>query len=211
MKCTELKEHLALYADGSLKGEEALGVQRHLEGCPSCREDLEGLKGMLGLLKAVPEPPVPGKLHRHIMAGIREERERAKRKRAGRWFGMPRTLAAAAAVFLLFFAGGNLYLTAPLMSGSTRSDYGLLESQDAQPRDDVAVAGELPEAEAGEDKAVENEAEEERSREGALPGPESRQRNPIGNIAAYNAALFALGGGLWYYYRRRVQSQRGNR
>lgn len=205
MKCTELKEHLALYADGSLKGEEALGVQRHLEGCPSCREDLEGLKGMLGLLKAVPEPPVPGKLHRHIMAGIREERERAKRKRAGRWFGMPRTLAAAAAVFLLFFAGGNLYLTAPLMGGSPRSDY-LMESQEAQPQDDVAVAGELPEADAGKEEAA-----EERSREGALPAPESRQRNPIGNIAAYNAALFALGGGLWYYYRRRVQSHRGNR
>lgn len=41
MKCDEIEIKVSAYADGELSAEEQQSVERHLEGCPACREELE--------------------------------------------------------------------------------------------------------------------------------------------------------------------------
>jgi hypothetical protein len=201
MNCPDIQENLALYADGSLEGPKERQVREHLKDCVSCREELGAFRAMLNLVQAVPEPPVPSGLHWHIMKGIQAERRRAKRKKAGAWFGLPRALTAAAAAFLLFFAGGNYYLAIPLttMSPAYSDSDSRAEINKGQKGTDLAAdpdaAATQPEAPPGEDS----------SRNGILPAPAGRPPlNPVRNLVFFNGGLFALGGGFWYYYRRKT-------
>lgn len=60
MKCTEVKELLSAYFDDELSAERHLQVQRHVEGCPDCRRELDGF-GRLSQLATesiVSTPPV---------------------------------------------------------------------------------------------------------------------------------------------------------
>lgn len=204
MMCRDLQEYLALYADGSLEGEEALQVDKHLAACPRCREELLALQEMLGLIKTVPEPPAPPGLHRHIMAGIKGEKEKHKKRGREYWFGIPRTVAAAAAVFILFFAGGNYYLGASLLDRSPRADYGVMEELGADSAQLAEAPEEMETDERGATEATEATEETLTREEEPLAAPVSRYDNPLRNLTLFNAGLFALGGGFWYYYRRKT-------
>lgn len=53
-------EDLALYALGSLQGDERANLEKHLDTCPSCRQELEALRGdsaLLALSASGPKPP----------------------------------------------------------------------------------------------------------------------------------------------------------
>jgi anti-sigma factor RsiW len=41
----EFAEDLALYALGSLEGDERFGLEKHLEECAGCRRELDLLRG----------------------------------------------------------------------------------------------------------------------------------------------------------------------
>jgi anti-sigma-K factor RskA len=60
----QFAEDLALYALGCLEGDEKLTLEKHLDGCVSCRRELEQLRGdaaLLALTTAGPKPPVRSK------------------------------------------------------------------------------------------------------------------------------------------------------
>ena len=46
----QFAEDLALYALGSLQGDELAALEKHLQECSSCRRELEQLRGDMGLL-----------------------------------------------------------------------------------------------------------------------------------------------------------------
>ncbi len=203
MKCSDMQELLALYADDSLEGEDAFRVKQHLDACAFCREELVYLQESLGLLHGQAAPPLPPGLHQHIMAGVREEkRQRAKAKGTpGFWLRFPRSMAAAAAVFLMFLVGGNLYLTNQLFGGVVMdAGYRSLDFDNAE---EALLASE------DESKDLEDDASAPAAQEELTAAQELRRENPIRDIVLYNAALLSLGsGGLWYYYRRKNKSPR---
>ncbi|MGH7489257.1 MAG: anti-sigma factor [bacterium] len=56
----QFADDLALLAVGALQGDERVAVEKHLEGCPACRRELERLRGdtaLLALSAAGPQPP----------------------------------------------------------------------------------------------------------------------------------------------------------
>jgi Putative zinc-finger len=60
MNCEEIKDLLSEYLDGELDQRERKLVEEHLENCPGCAEELDGLKDCLknlGSLKNVEPPP----------------------------------------------------------------------------------------------------------------------------------------------------------
>lgn len=70
----QFAEDLALYALGSFEGTERHALEKHLQGCASCRRELELLRGDLGLLAltaAGPRPPV--RARQRLMAAIASE------------------------------------------------------------------------------------------------------------------------------------------
>ena len=52
-------EDISAYIDDELEPVRKEALERHLESCTSCREELESLRGVVSLLNRVPEAPVP--------------------------------------------------------------------------------------------------------------------------------------------------------
>jgi hypothetical protein len=106
--CREWRESLGAYTLGRLTPEERVGIEAHLEGCPSCDAELHSLNGVAALLPHAdperfgPAPQPPADLGRRILAGFDAEMQaraqRRKRRRFG--FGFAGGLAAAAAAVL---------------------------------------------------------------------------------------------------------------
>ena len=70
----QFAEDLALYALGSLEGTERQALEKHLEGCASCRRELELVRGDLSLLAlttAGPKPPARSR--QRLMSAIGSE------------------------------------------------------------------------------------------------------------------------------------------
>ncbi|MFY9660237.1 MAG: anti-sigma factor [Terriglobales bacterium] len=70
----QFAEDLALYALGSLEGDERQALETHLDGCAACRRELELLRGdvsLLALTAAGPKPPV--RARQRLMSAIAAE------------------------------------------------------------------------------------------------------------------------------------------
>jgi anti-sigma-K factor RskA len=102
----QFAEDLALYALGSLEGEERTALERHLTECASCRRELELARGdaaLLALTATGPQPPA--RARQRLMAAIaKEPRVPALVKKPSRgmgaWWGVMGWAAAAAMVLV---------------------------------------------------------------------------------------------------------------
>ena len=101
----QFADDLALLALGALSGDERSALEKHLEGCASCRRELEALRGDLSLLSlttAGPRPPARSK--QRLMSAIAAEPRLPKPvstpapRRS--WWGAMGWVAAAAMVVL---------------------------------------------------------------------------------------------------------------
>lgn len=101
-------EDLAAYLLGALEADEATAMERHLEGCERCREEMRWLEPALQTLpEAVERQEPPRQLRESLMAEVREdvreaEARRAPSRPARRWLLKP---AMGLAVVALLVAG----------------------------------------------------------------------------------------------------------
>jgi anti-sigma-K factor RskA len=104
----QFAEDLALYALGTLGGQELVAVETHLRECADCRGELERLRGDASLLAfstVGPRPPARSK-ERLLSALAKEPRfvpARSGKKRG--WWGALGWAAAAAAIILMLLLG----------------------------------------------------------------------------------------------------------
>lgn len=92
------EELLTQRALGELRPEEERELERHLAGCPECREEAEALHLVHGELKGASVPPPP-----YLKARVMENLPRR------RWLMPSSAILAAAAVFVVAAIGGVLY------------------------------------------------------------------------------------------------------
>ncbi len=64
----ELNALVATYSVDALQGEELIAVETHLEGCATCRDELDSFRQALAQL--VPDSPAPSKVWERIVAEI---------------------------------------------------------------------------------------------------------------------------------------------
>jgi anti-sigma-K factor RskA len=129
----QFADDLALHALGSLTGAERIALERHLEGCASCRRELELLCGDLSLLSlstAGPQPPV--RARQRLMSAIAAEPRLPKRAtspaRSRSWWGM---LGWAVAAGMALFSVGLLRQNSSLQR-DVASVRGMFAGQQAQ-------------------------------------------------------------------------------
>jgi hypothetical protein len=83
MNCKQVRDNLSPYLDQVLSQEEVNLVEKHLEKCSSCRQELIDLKKTLSLIQGLPELPVPESfqidLHRKLEA-LQQEKETKNKK-----------------------------------------------------------------------------------------------------------------------------------
>lgn len=60
MNCERFEKHVALYAGGELRGRELHRMERHVEECPGCRQQLEELRAIRSGLSKLRDEPVSG-------------------------------------------------------------------------------------------------------------------------------------------------------
>jgi anti-sigma-K factor RskA len=101
----QFADDLALLALGSLEGEERVALEKHLEGCPGCRRELERLRGdtaLLALSASGPKPPQRSR-ERLLKEIAKEPRsQKIPARRASSSF-MPWLVAAAFMLLAGFF------------------------------------------------------------------------------------------------------------
>jgi anti-sigma-K factor RskA len=99
----QFAEDLALYALGSLPGDERVALEKHLEGCNGCRRELEQLRGDMALMALSTAGPVPPQRARQrLMESVaREPRGASIAAKSGWWTLVPWVAAAALAVGLI--------------------------------------------------------------------------------------------------------------
>ena len=111
----QFAEDLALYALGTLQGEERVALEKHLEGCAGCRRELEQLRGDMALMALSTAGPVPPRRARQrlIEAVAREPRRAAVSAKRSWWMVVPWVAAGALAVGLvtLWLQNSNLQRT----------------------------------------------------------------------------------------------------
>ena len=101
----QFAEDLALYALGSLSGDERSSLEKHLDECPGCRRELEQLRGDMALMAlAASGPRPPARSRQRLMDAIAgEPRMSVVPPRRAWWAPIPWVAIAAlvlAAVFL---------------------------------------------------------------------------------------------------------------
>ena len=114
--CRRITERLTSYVDGLLEPDHQAEVERHLDGCPSCRENATGERGAQTVLRQhasrLREEPLPPGLKSRCESIVRE------RSAAGaRAAGWPRTLVPTVlSVILLVFTASAIFSLATRQS-----------------------------------------------------------------------------------------------
>lgn len=102
----QFADDLALLALGGLQGAERAALEKHLEGCPACRRELERLRGDMALLALSASGPAPPQRSRERLLKAIAQEPRAQPTAPGRssfgWSFLP-WLAAAALLLLAGF------------------------------------------------------------------------------------------------------------
>ena len=96
---------LALLALGALQGEERVTLEKHLEGCPACRRELERLRGDMALLALSAAGPAPPSRSRERLLKVIAQEPRAQKtaERRSSWTFLPWLAAAALLLVAGFF------------------------------------------------------------------------------------------------------------
>jgi len=84
VNCDEYRDYVAADVDG-LPGAEADAARRHLEGCPSCRQERERQTAVRALIRSHALPDMPIGLRTRVLASIAEESRRDRRAKVFRW------------------------------------------------------------------------------------------------------------------------------
>lgn len=102
----QFADDLALYALGSLVGEEAVTLEKHVEGCAACRHELEQLRGDMALMAiSTAGPTPPQRARQRLLAAVAREPRRGAVPttasvpvRRGWWAPVPWLAAAVSAI-----------------------------------------------------------------------------------------------------------------
>ena len=111
--CRERRESLGAYALDQLPPDERAGLEAHLEGCPSCRAELEQLAALVRPMSLADParfesaPALPAALGARVAASIVKERLGRRRRRMRFGFAFGGAAAALAAVLVLLVLPGG--------------------------------------------------------------------------------------------------------
>lgn len=95
MTCDQAIGRIGEYADGELPAADAAALKAHLDGCPACAAELDGIARLDALLRRVPAAGAPSADFAERVAA------RASARRPGGWILLPPSLAAAGLLVLV--------------------------------------------------------------------------------------------------------------
>ncbi|MBN1418509.1 MAG: zf-HC2 domain-containing protein [Planctomycetes bacterium] len=162
--CEEIRGDLSAYLDGELPSASAAEIERHLAGCPGCREELATLRRVAELVRRLPRETAPANLPLRVEASISASAGAARRRAAWAQLAVAATALFAAIWWALHPPVGPETLVRERRELTSASD----DARSARPAGRIAgpeKTGESGAVVRGE-KAGKDLAEEERPEEG---------------------------------------------
>lgn len=101
-----VEERLSAYIDGELSAKETARVEKHLQECQACTENLATLRQTVSLLRELPTVPAP----RSFAVRPAPVRPKARVAARGWGYGLLKAATALAALLLVLLIGGDLGL-----------------------------------------------------------------------------------------------------
>ena len=138
----QFAEDLALYALGCLEGEEKRSLEKHLEGCASCRRELDQLRGdaaLLALSASGPKPPARAQI-RLMDAIAKEPKGQRVRPRPQWWAAFGWAAAALMLVLVAVVWNQNIRLKSNVAQWAALSERQRLELDRARRIADTLMA-----------------------------------------------------------------------
>jgi putative zinc finger protein len=122
MNCHDARERLSDWLDDALSGPDRAELESHLEGCPDCRRELDGLRATVSLLSRVERPRAPVGFVDRVMAAAHPV---PWYRRLGRRLFRPLSIklpAQAAAVLVIALLGVYLLQRTPELRDAARPE-----------------------------------------------------------------------------------------
>lgn len=132
----QFSDDLALYALGSLEGEERKVVEAHLKDCVACREELQSLRGDVALmaLTAAGSSP-PARSRERLLAAVANEPRRVpvhKERKAAWWTAFQWAAAVAAVIVVVMLVLQNNDLRRQVTEAEENSRHQQQQLQEAK-------------------------------------------------------------------------------
>jgi anti-sigma factor RsiW len=168
MSCADFSEALVDFVDGTLDAAGQRALERHVEGCPSCRALVADLKSIQAAAFTIERLELP----RHLWPAVQARVAAEPRPAPGRLLAWPPTrtaLATWAAAAVLVLATGLGVYTIRSSSSHSETPTAAAPVDSGDPAEVVAsVQAELQAAEAHYEKAIQGLEQIARSEQGAL-------------------------------------------
>ena len=109
MKCKHAQKMLTDYIDEVLDAEDSRRVQEHINGCDSCRRELDVLRVILGHISDAKVEYPPAHVWENFLPDLHRRIEREailafRKQRQQRFYALPGWVTSAAVVVLIFIA-----------------------------------------------------------------------------------------------------------
>ncbi len=114
----EIADQLVAFLDGALTAEESREVERHLKGCPVCRETLDDFRRTEELLARWPDVEPSAGLKHRVLQSARASAPRPTRTR--RFWSPAGSLQWAALAAGILLIAGTIYWVLPSFWGGDR-------------------------------------------------------------------------------------------
>ncbi|MBO8170035.1 MAG: DUF4349 domain-containing protein [Thermoanaerobacteraceae bacterium] len=141
MACQEYQELLSAYIDEVLTEEEQRRLEKHLEQCSDCRQELENLKETVVMLQSLDEVEPPAEFRQQLRQRLEAEQTRLTVERPSlvsrlmRSPWLPLSVAAMLVLFVVAVFGINMFV--PRVGSMPKADRGGA-LQKAAPEMDIA-------------------------------------------------------------------------
>lgn len=110
MRCRTAQQLMSLQIDGLLAGEQAVRLERHLQGCSRCRVAWSSLQQVHGLFSRRPWPEPPPDLPARVVARLPASRRAVVPAAAPVWTRATMVVVAAMVVLFLGLVGAVSFL-----------------------------------------------------------------------------------------------------
>ena len=182
MNCENVKELLWAYLENETTAEETAEIEKHLETCAACRNELEQQKEIRNALASLPDEELPEGYHTELMQKLQAERKVVPFPVKKKTRGWKQLSMIAAAVLVVVAAGGMKGMLEMRQNQNETAERILFE--DTELTADASAADSIAEQASAESAAADDAAEKADTGKSFSAQETKKAKNPVSQKTA---------------------------
>ena len=182
MNCENVKELLWAYLENETTAEETAEIEKHLETCAACRNELEQQKEIRNALASLPDEELPEGYHTELMQKLQAERKVVPFPVKKKTRGWKQLSMIAAAVLVVVAAGGMKGMLEMRQNQNETAERIFFE--DTELTADASAADSIAEQASAESAAADDAAEKADTGKSFSAQETKKAKNPVSQKTA---------------------------